>query len=231
MNSSKTNYSRYVIIYLFFFFINQVRLILKGGTTWDDLKLLETTPRIIEKFFLYFNDLPLLGKKNVGIKYDKLKIENPLKNLKVASYYGCMLLRPKEVGIDDPEAPQIMEKLVTAMGAESVEWDAKSRCCGSYHTVKNIDLVKKLVSGIINDARENGAEAIITSCPLCAFNLDVRQKEMAVKNSDFQTMPIFYFTQLLGIALGLEKSDLGLEFNAINPNEILKKYEKIKGAK
>jgi len=163
--------------------------------------------------------------------FDKLKIENPLKNLKVASYYGCMLLRPKEVGIDNPEAPQIMEKLVTTIGAESVEWNAKSRCCGSYHTVKNVDLVKNLVSGIINDARENGAEAIITSCPLCAFNLDVRQKEMAVENVDFQAMPIFYFTQLLGIALGLEKGDLGLEFNAINPNEILKKYEKIKGAK
>ena len=135
--------------------------------------------------------------------FDKLaqKVTKPLKNLKVASYYGCTLLRPKSVGIDDTEDPKILENFVESLGAEAVDWDAKSRCCGSYHTVTNVDIVYRLVQGIIDDAKKNGADAIITSCPLCAFNLDVRQSELKGKNPDYQTIPIYYFTQLMGIAL------------------------------
>lgn len=161
--------------------------------------------------------------------FDKLaqKITKPLKDLKVASYYGCMLLRPKEVGIDDAEAPAILENFVKSLKAETVDWDAGSRCCGSYHTVNNVDIVYNLVKGIILDALKNGAEAIITSCPLCAFNLDVRQSEIKKDNPDFQTIPIFYFTQLMGIALGLDKKAVGLEFNKIDTEDILKKKKLI----
>lgn len=80
-----------------------------------------------------------------------------------------------------------------------------------------------MVQGIIDDAKKNGADAIITSCPLCAFNLDVRQSEIKEKNSDYQTIPIYYFTQLMGIALEIDKIELGLEFNKIDPEEILTK--------
>ena len=159
--------------------------------------------------------------------FDKLakKVTKPLKNLKVASYYGCTLLRPKSVGIDDAEDPTILENFIEALGAEAVDWDAKSRCCGSYHTVNNIDIVYRLVQGIIDDAKKNGADAIITSCPLCAFNLDVRQSEIKEKNSDYQTIPIYYFTQLMGLSLGIDKQDMGLEFNKIDPEKLLKKLK------
>ncbi len=160
--------------------------------------------------------------KEYGFKKLASKVINPLKDMKVASYYGCTLLRPKEISIDDTEDPKLMEDLVETLGAKVIDWDAKSRCCGSYHTVNNVDIVHRLVQGIIDDARKHGAEAIITSCPLCAFNLDTRQSEIKEKNDDFQTIPIYYFTQLMGIALGIEENELGLEFNKIDPNALLK---------
>ena len=91
------------------------------------------------------------------------QVKKPLKDLKVAPYYGCMLLRPKEVGIDDAEDPKILQELINALGAEAIEWDSGSRCCGSYHTVNNKDIVINLTKGIIDDARKNGADVIITS--------------------------------------------------------------------
>ena len=133
-----------------------------------------------------------------------------------------MLLRPKELGIDDPEDPTIMEEFVEALGAETVEWRAKVRCCGSYHTVNNKDVVVNLAHGIIENAREAGAEAIITSCPLCAFNLDHRQEEIRKKYLDFETMPVFYFSQLLALALGVDGDALGWDKHYIDPLPLLK---------
>jgi len=150
------------------------------------------------------------------------KMVKPLKDLKIAPYYGCMLLRPKELAIDDTEAPTIIENFIGSIGAESVDWDAKSRCCGSYHTVNNPDIVVNLAKGIIENAYKSGAEAIITSCPLCAFNLDNRQKLILEKDPNFKTMPVFYFTQLLALGLGLEEEFIGLEDHYIDPKPLLK---------
>jgi heterodisulfide reductase subunit B2 len=165
----------------------------------------------------------------MGFEEIKKRIKNPLKKLKIASYYGCMLLRPKDAGIDDPENPTILENLVETLGADPVTWDDAKRCCGSYHTVNNIDIVLNLAEGIINNARSSGADVIITSCPLCAFNLDSRQEEIVKRKSDFKTMPVLYFSQLLGLALDIEKNDLRLEDNFIDPLPVLRKLDLIKG--
>ncbi len=156
--------------------------------------------------------------------FDKLqeKVEKSLSGMKLAAYYGCTLLRPKSVGIDKPENPTIMENFIRSLGAEAVDWTAKSRCCGSYHTVSNKPIVVNQTEAIIENARKYGAEAIITSCPLCAFNLDNRQKEVMEKNPDFEPMPIFYFSQLMALALGLEEKYLGLDGNYIDPTPFLK---------
>ncbi len=157
--------------------------------------------------------------------FDKIaeKITNPLKGLKVASYYGCMLTRPKDIGIDTPENPTVMERFTEAIGAEAVDWQAHSLCCGSYHTVNNIEIVVKLAYEIIKNAKNHGAEAIITSCPLCAFNLDDRQKDIADKYIDFEPMPVLYFTQLMAIALGLGEEVCGFDQNYTDPRPLLRK--------
>ncbi|MGC9364877.1 MAG: CoB--CoM heterodisulfide reductase iron-sulfur subunit B family protein [Fidelibacterota bacterium] len=141
------------------------------------------------------------------IGFDKIqsKVVNPLKNLKVAGYYGCMLLRPKDIGIDHHETPTIMEDFIRSLGAEAVEWRCRHKCCGSYLTLNNKDTVVNLGYDILTDAQRSGADIVITSCPLCAFNLDNRQNDIKHKYPDFRNIPVVYFTQLMTVAYGLEK--------------------------
>ncbi len=149
-------------------------------------------------------------------------IKKPLKGLKIAPYYGCNLLRPKEVGIDNPEAPTIMENFVEALGAEVIDNPLKSLCCGSYHTVGgHKDIVAERTYAIVNAARKAGADMMITACPLCAFNLDDRQALTKELHPEFQHMPVLYFTQILAFALGLEDK-AGLEENYVDARPILR---------
>jgi len=155
--------------------------------------------------------------------WDKIqeRVHKPLTGLKVAPYYGCMLLRPKDVGIDDPERPTIQEELLRSLGAEPVDFPLKLRCCGSYQTVPDKDLVANLAYDILSRAQKAGAEAITTSCPLCAFNLDFRQKEIQEKYPMFLPIPVFYFSQLMAIAFGLPQEVFGLAGHYANPRTLL----------
>ncbi len=160
--------------------------------------------------------------KEMGFYRLEDKVKKPLKGLKVSAYYGCTLLRPREVGIDDPEAPTIMEKFIESLGAEVVDNPYKSLCCGSYHTVGgNKDLVAERTYKIINEARRRGADLIITSCPLCAYNLDNRQELTKEMHPDFEHMPVIYFTQLMALAMGREDA-AGFEGNYVDARPLLK---------
>ncbi|MEA2103581.1 MAG: CoB--CoM heterodisulfide reductase iron-sulfur subunit B family protein [Candidatus Cloacimonadota bacterium] len=160
--------------------------------------------------------------REIGFEKVAQKVNVPLKSLKIAPYYGCMLLRPPDIGIDDAENPSIIEEFISSIGADPVDFNSKHRCCGSYHTISKVQIVINSAKKIITDARNHGADAIITSCPLCAFNLDSRQKEIKEQDDSFKQMPIFYFSQLLALAFGLDKDSLGLEDNYINPEPLLK---------
>jgi heterodisulfide reductase subunit B len=149
------------------------------------------------------------------------KVENPLWGLRVAPYYGCMLLRPKEVGIDDPEEPTIQNDVLTALGAEVVYNNYMKVCCGSYQTMHDKRAVAGLVHDILSHARADGAQAISTSCPLCAFNLDNRQKVVKEIYPEFEEMPVFYFTQLMALAFGLGTASCGFEHNQVSPERLL----------
>jgi heterodisulfide reductase subunit B len=150
-------------------------------------------------------------------------VKNPLKNLKIAPYYGCMLLRPKEVGIDDPEDPTIQAELLSTLGTEVIDNPYKKVCCGSYQTVQDKYVVSDLAYDILTRAQGEGAAAITTSCPLCAFNLDNRQKEVKERHPDFKEIPVFYFTQLMAIAFGLDEKYYRFDLNYIDPQPLLKK--------
>jgi heterodisulfide reductase subunit B2 len=165
------------------------------------------------KNIMYREDLEYDGKTRVvhllellrdEIGLDKLKKNDGLKGVKLAPYYGCMLLRPDGVGIDDPENPSIFEDVISAMGAEPVYFPFNSECCGAFQTVANPDIVADRTFAIIESARNSGADAVVVSCPLCAFNLDQRQKLTAEKYSTFEMMPVFYITELLCIAIEIE---------------------------
>lgn len=154
--------------------------------------------------------------KEVG--FDKIPVTTPLKGLAVVPYYGCLLLRPEEVSIDNPEAPTIMTELLTALGADVVDHPYKLECCGSYHTVDYKEIVCEKTYSILHSARKRGAEAVVLSCPLCEFNLDFRQKDL---EKELAPMPIFYFSQLLALSMGLD-GNLGFDQHYVNPEPLLK---------
>ena len=137
------------------------------------------------------------------------KVKKPL-NKKYAAYYGCTLLRPKGIAIDSYEKPSIMEKLIEALGGIAVEWPLKNECCGSYNIVTDKKTIAERVYYIVKNARSNGADAIVTSCPLCHFNLKEGQKNAKEIYHDFEELPIHYFTELMCIAFG-SKIDIGKE--------------------
>jgi heterodisulfide reductase subunit B len=153
------------------------------------------------------------------------KVERPLTGLRVAPYYGCMILKPKEVGIDDPEEPTIQKDLFTAMGAEVVYNNYMKLCCGSYQTMRDKYAVAGLVYDILSHAQADGAQAIATSCPLCAYNLDNRQKEVKERHPDFEEIPVFYFSQLMALALGLEPEVCGFDQNYIPTEHLLREKQ------
>jgi len=134
----------------------------------------------------------------LAMKLDEIKskVKKPL-NKNYACYYGCLLLRPKEVAIDEYEMPTIMEKLVEALGGSVTNFPLKNECCGSYNVVSNKEAVVDRVYRIITNARKNNADAIITSCPLCHFNLKEMQKEVKKLHPDFVEMPVYYFSELM----------------------------------
>lgn len=150
-------------------------------------------------------------------------ITRPLQGLKVAAYYGCFLVRPPWVtGYDDPENPVSLDRLMRLAGAETVDWPHKTECCGASLSISNEDIVLKLVNRILQAARQSGANCLVTACPLCHFNLDLRQQKCNKKLKTDYNMPVFYFTQLLGVAMGLDHKELCLNTHYIDTRSILK---------
>ncbi len=175
--------------------------------------------------FMYKEELKYSGKVKVrhlleilrddlGWEQIRSKVTKPLSGLRVASYYGCALVRPEGAGVDNLEDPSVMEDLVRALGAEPVNWPSRLECCGSYQTLANKDLVLERTEHIVSSARESGADLIILSCPLCEFNIGTRQVEVAERSYGFKGLPVLYFTQLMGFAFGFEAKELGIEDEA-----------------
>ena len=132
-------------------------------------------------------------------------------NYKVACYYGCLLVRPKEVAaFDRVEDPQVMDQLMQRIGATPVDWAFKTECCGAGLSVPRTDVVARLSANILEDAVSRGAEAIIVACPMCHSNLDMRRKEIEKAAGKSYSIPILYITQAIGLALGLDRKKLGL---------------------
>jgi len=168
-------------------------------------------------------------RDEVGFDEIKNKVKRPLDGLKLSPYYGCLLLRPEGIGIDDIEAPRVMEDFIEALGGKTVESPFKIECCGSYHTVDDIEPVVERTKMIIDASNTRGAEAIVVGCPLCFFNLDYRQKNVEMKNRGFTRIPVLYFTQLLAIALDLDEAVCGFEEHFVDPRLLLRNRNLIWG--
>ena len=154
-----------------------------------------------------------LLEHQIGSKAIKKEIAVPLKGLKVACYYGCTLQRPREIGIEPPGNFQLMRHLIESLGATVIDFSAADLCCGSYQVIGHPEAVRQTVSEILSRALAKGAEALALSCPLCEFNLTREQEALLRQGKISQALPIFYFTQLLAVSLGLSLESCLFELN------------------
>ena len=149
-------------------------------------------------------------------------VPRPLHGLKAAPYYGCVLTRPAAaVPLDDPEDPQSLDRLLTALGADVVPFDAKTKCCGGAVLVSHNDVSLELSGRVLQEAKEAGAECLVVACPMCQMALDAYQSKIERQMGEQINLPVLYFTQLMGLALGLDERRLGLGRLFVSPSRVL----------
>ncbi|MGQ9617839.1 MAG: CoB--CoM heterodisulfide reductase iron-sulfur subunit B family protein [Candidatus Aminicenantia bacterium] len=169
------------------------------------------TVEVIHPLEIFFSEIkPSEIAKNVKV---------PLKGWKVASYYGCQIVRPYKE-FDDPYDPQSLDLLMMALQAETVDYPYKTRCCGGSLTGTVEEVGLRLVYILLKEIKKRGANAIVTACPLCHFNLDVYQKKVSSKYGEKLDIPVIHFTQLIGYAFGIDKKKLGFESLMIYPKQL-----------
>jgi heterodisulfide reductase subunit B len=152
----------------------------------------------------------------------KSAVTTDLAGLKVVCYYGCLITRPPKVmQFDECEYPMSMDNLLRSLGIETLDWSYKTDCCGGAISATETDIVLKLTHDILEEAKTVGANAIAVACPLCHVNLDTRQAEVEQKYSSHYGLPIFYFTQLMGLAFGISPEKLGLQKHFVVADELL----------
>lgn len=162
--------------------------------------------------------------QEVGLEKLRSLVKRPLSGLRVAPFYGCYILRPAEVmGIDDPAHPNSLERVIEALGGTPVDYAGRTRCCGFPITLENEEASMRLAGKHIGEAKDQGADCMVTPCPLCHMNLDLQQpkaSKVARRNLD---MPVLHLPQLVGLALGVEPRRLGLNKHIISTAPVLQK--------
>lgn len=158
---------------------------------------------------------------DVGLETIASKVSLRLDGLKIAPYYGCQIVRPDR-GLDNKENPRMMDSLFAALGAENIYFPVKVRCCGGMLMTTYSDVALDLNKDILECAHENGAEVVVTTCPLCQINLEAYQEKIKKKYKVDFNMPVLFFTQALGLALGGSPKELGIDRSLI-PFELKEK--------
>lgn len=165
---------------------------------------------------------------DVGLEAIRTKLKRPLAGLRVVPYYGCLLTRPAFAGhppeaAADPEYPMLLDDLLATLGADVVDFPQKTHCCGGHMTQISADTAYALIFRLLRSAAEYKADVIAVICPMCQLNLDGYQGQVnQAKGADFQ-LPVLYFTQLVGLALGLRARDLGLGREIVSARSALAK--------
>ncbi len=158
--------------------------------------------------------------EDIGLEEISKHVKNPL-NLKIAPFYGCHIIRPSKTheGVnlnENPFKPTAIENLIKVLMGEPVDYERKTKCCGFHVDLQNTAVSEELTGISVYSAHKNGAEAMVTPCPLCHLNLDVKQKA-ALKHigKNLDTMPVFHLPQMIGLAFGIDKNKLGLNHNIV----------------
>ncbi|MBI2910456.1 MAG: CoB--CoM heterodisulfide reductase iron-sulfur subunit B family protein [Chloroflexi bacterium] len=159
---------------------------------------------------------------DVGEEAIATKVKKPLAGLNPVSYYGCLITRPPRItDARNPEDPREMDKLLRSLGANVKEWSYKTDCCGGSLVLTRTDIARKLTQKLLDMAAEAGADCIVSACPMCQSNLDMRQKELSGESGKEYHTPIFYFTELMGLAFGHPSTGKWLGRHLTDPRPLL----------
>lgn len=162
--------------------------------------------------------------KDLGLMRLRQEVRVPLAGLRLAPFYGCYMLRPSwELGFDDPENPSSMEKVMRALGSEPVAYAGRTRCCGFPIILEKEAIAMAMGGQNMKDARDHGAHAMVTPCPLCHMSLDIYQDRAGEAVGTALNMPILHLPQLLGLAMGLAPTELGLQRHLISVDSLLQR--------
>lgn len=185
----------------------------------EDEKLKEKVNSLLEESYrkeVEVKSLLQVIYEEAGPEKIKEMVTNQLEGIKVAPYYGCLLVRPpKIVQFDEAENPISMDLLLEATGAEVIDFPFKTACCSASLAITNKDIVAKLAGDILGMAYDLGANVISVACPLCHQNLDARQAQIKSRRNFSFSLPILYFTQIIGLSLGFSEKELGIDKHAV----------------
>jgi heterodisulfide reductase subunit B len=162
--------------------------------------------------------------EDIGDKTINPRIKKPLKDLRPVCYYGCLTTRPPKItDAENPENPRAMDNIMRSLGADVKNWSYKTDCCGGSLILTRPDIAWKLVQKLLDMAEEAEADCIVTACPMCFSNLDSRQKEISKNTGKEYRTPIFYFTELMGLAFGEPSAHKWFGRHLVDPISLLKR--------
>ncbi|MEW6725861.1 CoB--CoM heterodisulfide reductase iron-sulfur subunit B family protein [Desulforudis sp. 1088] len=163
---------------------------------------------------------------DVGLEKIKARVVKPLTGLKVACYTGCQTVRAlRRPDFDDVEYPQMLDKIVEALGATPVPFPMAARCCGGSQQFTNVQLIYELTGSVLECAAQAGADLMVTPCPMCHMNTDVYQRKINKVLGRNYDIPVLFITQLMGVAFDCKPKELGFEYNIVSPSKVLAKIK------
>lgn len=177
------------------------------------------------------------GKKNVknylqvlhdDVSLEKIKksVTKPLDGLKVAVFYGCHILKPSSIlKFDNPESPRILDDMVEATGAKSVPYRNKMKCCGGLLRGVQDDLASKLARDKIFNVSQAQADCVVTTCPFCFLQFDLGQLDVRRRFNETYEIPVLHYPELLGLAMGMKREELGLQTHRVSVDSVLNKMK------
>ena len=167
--------------------------------------------------------------ENFDMEAIAARVRKSLKGLRLAAYYGCLMSRPAEImNFGDPENPTLMESMLAACGAEMVDFPLKTACCGASFGIPERPMTARNSGRILDLATQLGVDAVIVACPLCQMNLDLRQPQASKEMGTSFNLPVLYFTQMMGIAFGLDHKDLGLGKLRVSADGLIRKLDELR---
>jgi|SRR5579884_946319 len=201
---------------------------LKDGATRDRINRLLASDGVSYRGTVQVKHLLWIVVREIGLHRLREQVRVPLQDLRIAPFYGCYILRPSwDLGFDDPENPTSLEKVIQALGGESVTYAGRTKCCGFPVILEKEAIAVAMAGRNMKEAKDEGADCMVTPCPLCHMSLDIYQERAGQSVQAPLNLPILHLPQLIGMAMGIPAKELGVARHIVPVDSIVRKVEKV----